>query len=53
MPAPYLLDTNILLAATIAPDRLPADVAELPVRLLMSDAVLPRYSDLVTRVVLR
>ena len=23
MPAPYLLDTNILLAATIAPDRLP------------------------------
>lgn len=133
MPAPYLLDTNILLAATIAPERLPSEVADvlrdplteiffsaasiweigikcslnragfdfspedihhlaletgfaelpvraehcyavarmpwhhrdpfdrllvaqaqaLPARLLTSDAMLPRYSDLVTRVVLR
>lgn len=29
MSSPYLLDTNILLAATIAPERLPADVADM------------------------
>jgi PIN domain nuclease of toxin-antitoxin system len=29
MPSPWLLDTNILLAATIAPERLPPETADL------------------------
>jgi PIN domain nuclease of toxin-antitoxin system len=36
--SPYLLDTNILLAATIAPERLPPKVAE-----LLQDGSVPVY----------